>query len=296
MGIFKKLKDVLFDVEEEEIPVITKEADKASRDQKQEKNPIKEIIVPKENYNDKPKEEPKRESSFNFPLDFDEPRTRTKKNYDFDEDFDFNKEYSKPNKTKFEDERVKEEPKRDYIDYSKFLHEDSKKQAPVEPFKPTPIISPVYGILDQNYTKDDVIVKTDMGVKGPDLDEVRKKAYGINKRETKASVKQEDEFTEPMKTLDEILMEKDKPKEEIKPVKETHEVSIETTSKIELLKPDEKVEDDELPDEPYADEEPLKEDKKPKKSVNNDDTLETDLFNLIDSMYEEKNESEEEEK
>ena len=29
-------------------------------------------------------------------------------------------------------------------------------------FKPTPIISPVYGILDKNYTKDDIVSRDDV--------------------------------------------------------------------------------------------------------------------------------------
>ena len=127
----------------------------------------------------------------------------------------------------------------------------------------------MYGILDQNYTKDDVIVKTDMGVKAPDLDEVRKKAYGVEEKKKKVSKEvtkievEEDEFTEPLKSLDEILTSKDEDK------------------KIDAEVIEEK-------DEPVIEETPVNETK--------EDTLENDLFNLIDSMYEEKNkESEDEE-
>ena len=127
----------------------------------------------------------------------------------------------------------------------------------------------MYGILDQNYTKDDVIVKTDMGVKAPDLDEVRKKAYGVEEKKKKVSKEttkievEEDEFTEPLKSLDEILTSKDEDK------------------KIDAEVIEEK-------DEPVLEEAPVNETK--------EDTLENDLFNLIDSMYEEKNkESEDEE-
>ena len=52
-----------------------------------------------------------------------------------------------------------------------------------EAFKPTPIISPIYGILDKNYRKEEVIDKKDkpssyVSRKNADLDTVRKKAYG----------------------------------------------------------------------------------------------------------------------
>ena len=147
------------------------------------------------------------------------------------------------------------------MDYSKFLKEEPRKKEPSKPFKPTPIISPVYGILDQNYTKDDVIVKTDMGVKTPAYG-VEEKKKKVSKEVTKIEV-EEDEFTEPLKSLDEILTSKDEDK------------------KIDAEVIEEK-------DEPIIEETPVNETK--------EDTLENDLFNLIDSMYEEKNkESEDEE-
>lgn len=74
MSVFKKLKDVLFDVEEEEIPVITKEVKKPIREEpKREVNPIKEVKMPKEEVI------PTRSSNFNFPLDdFEEEKPRTR--------------------------------------------------------------------------------------------------------------------------------------------------------------------------------------------------------------------------
>ncbi len=50
-------------------------------------------------------------------------------------------------------------------------------------FKPTPIISPIYGILDKNYRKEEVIDKKDrprsyVSRKNVDLDSVRNKAFG----------------------------------------------------------------------------------------------------------------------
>lgn len=55
-----------------------------------------------------------------------------------------------------------------------------------EKFKPTPIISPIYGILDKNYYKEEVVDKKEktpsassyVSRKNVDLDSVRKKAYG----------------------------------------------------------------------------------------------------------------------
>lgn len=51
-------------------------------------------------------------------------------------------------------------------------------------FKPTPIISPIYGILNQNYTKDEIVEKKEsrpssyVSRKNVDLDSVREKAFG----------------------------------------------------------------------------------------------------------------------
>lgn len=61
-------------------------------------------------------------------------------------------------------------------------------------FTPSPIISPVFGILDKNYTKEEVVTKkkeikiTSYNSK-PDLDEIRSRAYGdrINDEATPSS-------------------------------------------------------------------------------------------------------------
>ena len=51
-------------------------------------------------------------------------------------------------------------------------------------FKPSPIISPIYGILDKNYKKEDVVQKKDVRMLNSferdkvSIDDVRKKAYG----------------------------------------------------------------------------------------------------------------------
>lgn len=262
MGVFRKLKDVLFDIEEDDIPEITK---------KEEINPIKEIKIPKEEI-----EEPKpikKEPTFNFPLDdFDEKPvpSRVKKEYNWEDE-----EYHKPlpRETKrFEEPRRFEEPtpRRKEPDFDRFNQKETRKKDST-PFKPSPVISPVYGILDQNYTKEDIIVKTDVGVTTPNLDDVRKKAYGPKKEEP-IIVDEPDEFAEPLKTLDEILIDKE----------ETKKVE---TPKV-ITEPEVKIEDDELPDEPYKDEP-----KKKEETSNN--TLESDLFDLIDSMYEDREESEE---
>lgn len=284
MGVFSKLKDVLFDVEEEEIPVITR--DEKPVINKDEENPIKEVKMPKEDLIEefeplKEKYEdieeiptPKRE--FNFPMDDfdDEMPTRSKRDF-FDEEFTSRTSIREPRK----EEAVKRKEEYEY-DYSRLDIKNTKKEE-VKSFKPSPVISPVYGILDTNYTKDDVIVKNDgskrKNNKSPNLDDVRKKAYG-KKEESKT-------LEEPLKTLDEILIDNE---EEIIPAPKMKEPKIIEDPILDDNTPI-GVYDDELPDEPYADEE-----MEQTKEESQDDSLESDLFNLIDSMYEEKNEREEE--
>ena len=60
----------------------------------------------------------------------------------------------------------------------KAKHEEEKKI-----FKPTPIISPVYGILDKNYHKEDIVSRNEVVTtpkieEGKTIDSVRNKAYG----------------------------------------------------------------------------------------------------------------------
>lgn len=277
MSVFKKIKDVLFDIEEEEEEKVPKEPVKVVK----ESNPIKEVKMPVNDSFDDEIEAPKKSSNFNFPLDFDDDLPiRSSKSSDvevkkssvskktsdlFDDDFDVPRRNREDYLVK-ETDYKKEQPR----DYSKYL-QPKKEEKKI--FTPSPVISPVYGVLNQNYTKDDVIVKTDTGVKSPSLDEVRKKAY--EKKKSEENKKVDDEFEEPLKTLDEILINSHTDKEE-----------------------DSKLEDDILTDYDNKEDEVINnvEDVKTEDKEDNtdDDSLEKDLFSLIDSMYENKDEEEEE--
>ena len=289
MSVFKKIKDVLFDIEDDE-----EETTYEKKSVVKESNPIKEVKMPVEvNDNDVVSEPPKKTSNFNFPLDFDDDLpTRSDKdssvnkrnsysqtnsnNSFFDDDYDVPRRNRDEYVVK-EPERKKEQPR----DYSKFLQQ--KKEEKKKIFTPSPVISPVYGVLNQNYTKDDVIIKTDTGVKGPSLEDVRKKAY--EKKKEVENKKVEDEFAEPLKTLDEILISNQEIQKEKSIEKDDKSDVPEEITKDEFISEKEEVENTtEMP----------KIDSKPVESeVKDDDTLEKDLFNLIDSMYENKDEEEE---
>lgn len=68
-------------------------------------------------------------------------------------------------------------------------------------FKPSPIISPIYGVLDKNYKKEDVKEKREVRIssysrESINVDDVRNKAYGSKNESVKESVK-EVELIEP---------------------------------------------------------------------------------------------------
>ena len=290
MSVFKKIKDVLFDIEDDE-----EETTYEKKSVVKESNPIKEVKMPVEvNDNDVVSEPPKKTSNFNFPLDFDDDLpTRSDKdssvnkrnsysqtnsnNSFFDDDYDVPRRNRDEYVVK-EPERKKEQPR----DYSKFLQQ--KKEEKKKIFTPSPVISPVYGVLNQNYTKDDVIIKTDTGVKGPSLEEVRKKAYEIKKEVENKKV--EDEFAEPLKTLDEILISNQEIQKEKSIEKDNKSDVPEEITKDEFISEKEEVEN--TTEMPKIDSKPVESEVK-----DDDDTLEKDLFNLIDSMYENKDEEEE---
>ena len=279
MSVFKKIKDVLFDIEDDE-----EETTYEKKSVVKESNPIKEVKMPVEvNDNDVVSEPPKKTSNFNFPLDFDDDLpTRSDKdssvnkrnsysqtnsnNSFFDDDYDVPRRNRDEYVVK-EPERKKEQPR----DYSKFLQQ--KKEEKKKIFTPSPVISPVYGVLNQNYTKDDVIIKTDTGVKGPSLEDVRKKAYEMKKEVENKKV--EDEFAEPLKTLDEILISN----QEIQKEKTLEDDILpdvsEEIAKEEVVSDNEEVE--------ITTEIPKVEEKKSEIETKDgeDDTLEKDLFNAI---------------
>ena len=101
-------------------------------------------------------------SNFSFPIEMDDPDT-----------FEVPR-YSNQNVLS----QKREEEKKVSSLYSK------KEEPKPKRFKPTPVISPVYGILDKNYTKDEVKVQDESSYeiqrnsKKVDFETVRNKAFG----------------------------------------------------------------------------------------------------------------------
>ena len=174
MGLLDKLKDLFMDeiTDDEEIELEEENKDlysepkdvlpKVMRDNiKKEEESIKfeELKPLKEEV--KKVEEPKIEKKFSFPIDFEEQTMPSR--------------VTNRNVLKVEKEVPKKTPE---------LY--PKKEVVVEKpkFKPTPVISPVYGVLDKNYKKEEVREKNEdnFEMKRPskkvDFETVRKKAFG----------------------------------------------------------------------------------------------------------------------
>jgi len=287
MGFMSKIKNILFEEEEIEEPV---------KEEVVEKPVIKKEIVKeeREEFDYQPQKETKpvslvddlserelfkSESTFKFPA--------------FDEE-EFEKTMPKTRSTNvLSYEKKKEKPRRnDYSIYGRVEPTQEKKK-----FKPSPIISPVYGILDKDYKPEDIMPKkkedNEPRRKVLDVDSVRRKAFGtleddiekslieptvsfyeepmeIQKEKKDAELKKE--LEEKVKTIDELL--EDSVTDEIPlSLEATKEINIEEIeSELDKLE-----EEDSLSIlDGIDDVEPNLE----------DDTLESDLFDLIDSMYE----------
>ena len=131
--------------------------------------------------------------SFKFPIefsndDFIETRTRSRQR-------EYNKELEVPEIEKKEPEppkTLKQETKVKVAD----IYKDKKEpvQEEKKKFKATPIISPIYGVLDKNYSPVDVECNVGENFekkrpsKNVDFDSVRKKAYGNLSQEIKENL------------------------------------------------------------------------------------------------------------
>lgn len=188
MGLMDKFKKILFDeegvdvpVNEDELPdnssrVIKNEVKEEVRNQgfrdynalsdDEDDDIIKEVKIPKEEV----ETEVPVKKSFNLPIDFDieEPIPQRSRSYEDTDEYVVNDfpsvkstEVRRPDEMRRELRdltRVVESPKKqeEVKDYKRIVTEKEEVQTK-KPFRVTPIISPVYGILDKNYTADEVV-------------------------------------------------------------------------------------------------------------------------------------------
>ena len=84
-------------------------------------------------------------------------------------------------------------------------------------FRPSPIISPIYGILDKNYKKEDVVSKKEVRItsnytrRNMNVDDIRNKAYGKEKVESVETTEPIEEEHNEEPTMVDLTNDKEKP-------------------------------------------------------------------------------------
>lgn len=247
--------------------------------------------------------------NFKFPIDFDDGDFATTTSMTRESLHSYDKEKIDVMEPEVTFNPVKPIPKPEVKKEKKVaeIYKDKKeeKKPEIKKFRATPIISPIYGVLDKNYSSDDVSDTSGENFerrrpsKNLDFDSVRKKAYG-NQTKDKSSEKLkeeppiylDDDYKGNDITLDEatenyydygVAYQKEETPEEIhtssddsfdnfsKAKKEIPPVK----SSINLLSTLKKSMGDESTEESTHSEKNLE--------------LTDDLFHLIDSMYDERN-------
>lgn len=171
------------------------------------------------------------------------------------------------------DTRTSETPKEPSEYRQNIYNKPVASKEPVKKFTPSPVISPVYGVLDKNYRKEDILPRASSEGTLPkimDVDNVRKKAFGFLEKNI------DTEENEPLKDFQgENEMQMADISKELDADEEIGKTTRIDISDVKEIEEDIKAKEEE-PKEPTV------------KSNKNDeeDSLEKDLFNLIDSMYE----------
>ncbi len=177
-----------------------------------------------------------------------------------------------------------------------------------KPFTPSPFISPVYGILDKNYSKDDIVDKrTDRKKQIKDnIDRVRSKAFGELKAESIVEEKEEkvEIIDRAILPIEEETVVEEKPitREERKKIEEVNNTVELVEDNIEIEAPviEEKkidvIEDNKKPLEDELDkmlssnaEDELVADEEPRKSAKLDDLEKTSTLKILDDIEKELN-------
>ncbi len=289
MGLFKKIKDIFYDEEIVEVP-----EKKSKRDlRKENSDPVIQDITPKESIaRNKSNELDEKINTFS-----ERELFKTEKTFDFPV---FEEEEEAPIRTR---------SRTNILELQKELEEKSSYQPKkIEPsfetpvnktsnFRPSPVISPIYGILDKNYKKEEIVEKKVAEkpyVGEMSYDYVRRKAYGTLEDELEDTLTRvNSEIIESVNELEKEIENLPKTSKNIEDLLTQIEKSANTSS-VSIGELEEEAKDKMMAEE--ENEEILESDEitefkiseEPKEEMDN--TLEHDLFNLIDSMYEDKEE------
>ena len=317
MKLFDKIKDLFSDYEEVEEEVFLEEEKKEEYKLPKVMRDViekEEVTLPKKKEVEEVKVE---EKKFSIPIDFEKEFEMTPSRRNNTNNQNVIKEIKSVQNTSYS----RQEPvKNVYMEPKPIKIE--KEQKPK--FKASPVISPVYGILDKNYTKEEVKEKKEdkrdikRSSKKVDFETVRKKAFGnlvddikdnlmcenceLYKEVKKISSLKEDDLLYDL-TLDtpkeELTIEKcydnyedfgvSYEKEEVKITKEDIKNIVESDEKeVNIINSNEieNVSEKILTKDLYENEEE-KEDE-PIALEKQEAKIEDDFFDLVDSMYKER--------
>ena len=298
MGLFGKIKNIFYDEEIVDVPEEPKSVEKPKIEEvKVEKKvePIKRetpVINTTPTYSEREIFTRETTNTFKFPmLDEEEVKpVRTRVNA---------LESARMEKKKEETEKARTDKYKDL-----FKENTTTSSKPDRIFKPSPVISPVYGVLDKNYTREEIIERQEnitrtTNPKDMNYDAVRRKAYGTLEDELENTLSKLSEPEIHEKVEKPVTKEEEKSIEDLlNEIEGNRNMSIgdiEEKIKDKMEEEQESISDDEFLKEFMArtskkEEETIKEEKATTKEedVDADKTLEHDLFNLIDSMYEDK--------
>lgn len=297
MGLFGKIKNIFYDEEIVDVPEEPKSVEKPKIEEvKVEKKvePIKRetpVINTTPTYSEREIFTRETTNTFKFPmLDEEEVKpARTRVNA---------LESARMEKKKEETEKARTDKYKDL-----FKENTTTSSKPDRVFKPSPVISPVYGVLDKNYTREEIIERQEnitrtTNPKDMNYDAVRRKAYGTLEDELESTLSKLSEPEIHEKVEKPVTKEEEKSIEDLlNEIEGNRNMSIgDIEEKIkDKMEEEDSISDDEFLKEFMArtskkEEETIKEEKATTKEedVDADKTLEHDLFNLIDSMYEDK--------
>lgn len=282
MGVFSKLKNIFYDeevIEETEKPKI--EEIKVVEKKKEKPEEIVEPEVSPRMVFDKTEEFIKEEPEKTVNTFSERELFRSEKTFPF---------------TEFDDEEDEDfKTKKNILDIQKNSRVASNNvESEKKVFRPSPIISPIYGILEKDYKKEDIVERKKEPIINPvektsrTYDSIRRKAYGtledeladtLTSNATKLTeqindIEEEVGSLDTIGTLNTVKDNSSKIEDLITKIEKTSSISIgeiEEKAKDMMEEEEEKLE--------------LLDDK-----TMTDNTLEHDLFNLIDSMYDDKEE------
>ena len=285
MSFFDKLKNVLFE-DEEEVSEETSPKEEVKTDEVRFSSKPKETKV-----EESPKDEAKETTVFqsfdeeefdriaainkNRLLERDRKAREEKERQEREQEISRKEAInsSRENYRRYEELRYGKSSTKDTTEYHKTSEAQqniynkplASKEEPKK-FRPSPVISPVYGVLGENYKKEDILPRASSEGTLPkimDVDNVRKKAFGILEQNMDTN-----EVLQDFKGDSEIPLEK-----------------IDENLDEDIMGKTIKIDVDDVKNELDKKEEIDSSDTKA--SVKKDDeALEKDLFNLIDSMYE----------